>query len=314
MPSAELSDAESDRSMTRVLVTGVTSIHGWPIYRALRDRYPRGRLFGIRPPKTSCPDDPDVRSVCMTDRETLAEINKTFRPDCVIHAAGVCDLDVCEERPDWAYEMNVVGARNVASVFGDGCRIVYCSTDLVYDGASPPDSGYSEADPPCPASVAGRTFALAEAEVLRTPDHVILRLGLPMGDSIGGDKGAVDWIESRVRRGLPVTLFHDEWRSCIDCAEIAEVAEIVARRLDPPLRGLHHLGGPEPVSLHEIGLKVIERGGYERRLLRRMSRRDEIDGPPRIGNVHLDSSKLEAWLGRRVRRCEWHQQGRDMDG
>ena len=307
MPSAELSDAESDRSMTRVLVTGVTSIHGWPIYRALRDRYPRGRLFGIRPPKTSCPDDPDVRSVCMTDRETLAEINKTFRPDCVIHAAGVCDLDVCEERPDWAYEMNVVGARNVASVFGDGCRIVYCSTDLVYDGASPPDSGYSEADPPCPASVAGRTFALAEAEVLRTPDHVILRLGLPMGDSIGGDKGAVDWIESRFRRELPVTLFHDEWRSCIDCAEIAEV---VTRVLDAPLHGFYHLGGPDPVSLYEIGQQVIARGSYERRLLRRMSRRDEIDGPPRIGNVHLDSSKLEAWLGRRVRRCEWYQPGR----
>ncbi len=130
-----------------------------------------------------------------------------------------------------------------------------------------------------------------------------------MGDSIGGDKGAVDWIESRFRRGLPVTLFHDEWRSCVDCEEVAEVAEIVARRLDPPLRGLHHLGGPEPVSLHEIGLKVIERGGYERRLLRRMSRRDEIDGPPRIGNVHLDSSKLEAWLGRRVKRCEWYQRG-----
>ena len=258
-------------------------------------------LMGIRPPRVDAPSAANVHSLCLTDRAELVRVRDDFRPEVVVHAGGVCDLDVCEERPEWAHELNVTSARNIAEVFA-GIRVVYLSTDLVFSGERPPAGGYREDCPTDPVSVVGQTFVLAEREIERIEDYAILRLGLPLGDSIQGTKGAVDWISHRLRRQLPVTLFHDELRTCIDCAELARVVD---EFLCTQARGCFHLGGPEPISLFELGERVVQAGRYDRRLLKQAWRKDEIDGPPRIGNVALDSAKIESLLDRPIRACCW---------
>jgi dTDP-4-dehydrorhamnose reductase len=279
----------------RILITGITSIHGWPIYRRLQSLLPPDRLFGVRPPNMRVPEDPNVVSACMADASELARIRDDFRPTHVLHAAGVCDLDVCESRPLYAHNINVNGARSIVSVFSDCCYIMYMSADLVFSGNHPSARGYAETDTPDPVSVVGKTYALAEKEVAKAPRHAIVRLGLPMGDSIQGRKGAVDFIEGRLRRGLPMSLFHDEYRSCIGCEDLADG---IVSLLCMEVEGLFHVGGPHAVSLYEIGERILRRGNYRRDALRKWSRADEVNGPPRIGNVHLDSGKAERLLGR----------------
>jgi dTDP-4-dehydrorhamnose reductase len=292
---------EGPFSSRRVLATGVTSIHGWPIFKKLQSHLPADRLFGIRPPQMKIPDNDNVASVCMTDLHSLAGIRDSFRPTHVIHAAGVCDLDICEERPGYAHDINVGGARNIVDVFGAcGCAIMYLSADLVFSGRNPPPEGYAESDKPDPISVVGKTYVLAEREVMRSPVWSIIRLGLPMGDSIQGKKGAIDFIEGRLKRNLPMSLFHDEWRSCVCCDELAN---IVLELLSRSVRGLYHLGGPFPVSLFDIGKRILEKGNYNKDALRIWSRHDDINGPPRIGNVHLNSRKTESLIGRKIK--EW---------
>ena len=277
----------------RVLVTGVTSIHGWPIFQELQRRLPPQRLLGVRPPNTDLPAQDNVLSFCITDQERLERIKADFQPTHVIHCAGVCDLDVCEERPAWAHALNVDGTRVMAEVFGQDRFVLYMSTDLVFSGNQPPPGGYTEAHVPDPISVAGRTFAQAERQIERCRHHCIVRLGLPLGDSINGEKGAIDWIESRLRRNLPVTLFYDEFRSCVTCEEIGGMAlHVLAREL----RGLYHFGGDRPWSLHEIGQYVLQRGPYAPHLLKGLLRHQEENGPPRIGDASLNSSKLRTVL------------------
>jgi dTDP-4-dehydrorhamnose reductase len=277
----------------RILVTGITSIHGWPIFQRLGSLLGEGQVFGIRPPKMAVPRGLNCASVCIADSERLASIRKDFRPTHVVHCAGVCDLDVCEQRPGWAARLNMLGARSVAEVFGESCRVLYASADLVFSGNNPPAGGYAESHPPDPVSVAGRTIAAAEREIARIADHCIVRLGLPIGASVGGHAGAVDFVAGRLARNLPVTLFHDEWRSCIECATLAEA---VICLLASKERGLYHCGGPAKVSLFDLGRWVVESGGYSPHLLTTRSRHEEIDGPPRIGDVSLDSSRLIHFL------------------
>jgi len=293
-----VTSTEHQRS-ERVLVTGVTSIHGWPIFQRLAASCSPERLFGVCPPKKSLTSIANVHPLCITDKRALMGLRDEIRPNVVIHAAGVCDLDLCEERPAWAHALNVDGAANVAQVFSDA-RIVHISTDLVFSGESTPSGGYSEADPTDPVSVVGRTFVLAEREIASAPEHTIVRLGLPIGDSIDGTKGGLDWIRGRFKRGLPATLFYDEARSCIDCDELASVVEVV---LDRQVNGLYHLGGPMPISLYALGLHVLAEGSYQRHLLKKSSRFEDVDGPPRIGDVSLDSSRIERLLGRPIAEC-----------
>jgi len=123
-------------------------------------------------------------------------------------------------------------------------------------------------------------------------NHCVVRLGLPLGTSINKDKGAIDWIEGRFRRNLPASLFYDEFRSCISCEEIGEaIASVLAR----DLRGLFHLGGQTSWSLHDIG-KHVQKKGYQPELLKGLMRREEKNGPPRVGNISLNSDKLRKLL------------------
>ena len=276
----------------KILVTGITSIHGWPIYQRLKQHLPPERLYGIRPPNTAVPAGPGINAACITDKDRLSRIRTRFKPTHVVHCAGVCDLDVCEDRPEWAYAMNVEGTQVIGEVFGDR-PVTYMSTDLVFSGEDPPEGGYAECHEVDPVSVAGKTFAEAETHLDTGDRHCIIRLGLPLGDSVHGDKGAIDWIESRFKRQLPVTLFHDEYRSCVSCDAIADMAMHV---LSGQWTGLYHFGGSRSWSLHDIGAYVIQRGGYDPSLLNGILRNQEVDGPPRIGDVSLNSSRYRERL------------------
>lgn len=285
----------------RVLVTGITSIHGWPVYQRLQTLLGAHRIFGIRPPAMKVPEGSNIASVCMTDHGSLRRVRDAFRPTHVLHAAGVCDLDVCEQNPKLAHAINVHGARNIASLFSDSCYIMYLSSDLVFSGNAPAPGGYAETHPTDPVSVVGTTYVQAEKEIAHAGHRAVIRLGLPMGDSIQGKKGAVDFIEGRLKRGLPTSLFHDEYRSCIRCDDLADA---VTTLLFMEVRGILHVGGPRPVSLYEIGERILNRGHYPREALRRWSRTEDVYGPPRIGNVHLNSNKAESILGRRFLQWE----------
>jgi len=277
----------------RILVTGITSIHGWPIFCRLQEIVPESHLFGIAPPKTKKNiASNNVAFNCMTDFDNLARVRDEFQPTHIIHCAGVCDLDACEARPDWAHGINVRGARNLMEVFGTEVYILYMSTDLVFSGEQPPEDGYTEDHSTDPVSVVGKTFVEAEAEVRNFRNHCIVRLGLPLGDSFHGDKGAIDWIESRFKKNLPVTLFHDELRSCVSCEDVGEMA---VKLLASESTGLYHFGGEKSWTLYEIGEYVLEKG-YAPELLTGILRHQEKNGPPRIGDVSLDSTRLTAML------------------
>jgi dTDP-4-dehydrorhamnose reductase len=285
----------------RILITGITSIHGWPLYQKLRLLVHPDRLFGVRPPSMRIPSHTNIAAICVTNIDELVRLRNDFRPTHVLHAAGVCDLDSCEANPAYAHNINVNGAKSIVSVFSASSYIMYLSADLVFSGNNASIHGYSETDNPDPVSVVGKTYLLAEREIAKAHRHVIVRIGLPMGDSIQGKKGAIDFIEGRLKRGLPMSLFHDEFRSCISCEDLADS---IISLFSMEVEGLFHVGGPHPVSLYEIGERILMHGNYRKEALRRLSRKDDINGPPRIGNVHLNSRKAETLLGRQFK--SWH--------
>ncbi len=169
------------------------------------------------------------------------------------------------------------------------------STDLVFSGEQPPENGYDEDHTPDPVSIAGKTFFQAEQILQQFANTCILRLGLPLGDSITGDKGAIDWIKSRLTKHRPVTLFYDELRSCVWCDQIAEM---IAPLLSLDLRGVYHFGGNRSWTLHEIGQYVRDKYQIPKHLLKGIYRHEEVNGPPRIGDVSMNCKKLKTTLNK----------------
>jgi len=282
------------QNSNNILITGITSIHGWPIFSAFREKYGE-RVYGIAPDITSrfFKNDKKVFFCTMEKFSRVREIFNKVRPKEVVHAAGVCDLDRCEDSPDFTYRVNVLGTRNIVDLSKDS-YLLYISTDLVFSGNNPIDRGYSESSLCDPVSVVGRTFLEAENEVLKHKMSGIMRLGLPIGPSISGTKGPIDFIAKRLSKNKKMTLFHDEIRSLITTTDVAEA---VLRFFDKKGKGIFHCGGPQEYSLYDIGAHLVRKRGYQEKFLIRSSRFDEKNGPPRIGKTVLDSTKFYEFTG-----------------
>src|SRR5205814_1545769 len=147
-------------------------------------------------------------------------------------------------------------------------RLVHLSIDLVFSGTR--GGGHIEEDATDPVTIYGKTMAEAERLILgeSTPQlakvglsAAILRISLPMGISFNGHAGAIDWIQSRFKKGKPATLYYDEIRTptYTDCLNPL-LATVLAR---PDICGLFHAGGPRRLSLFQIAQIVNRIGGYD---------------------------------------------------
>jgi dTDP-4-dehydrorhamnose reductase len=106
------------------------------------------------------------------DRQAVLQLMDGARPEAVIHAAAWTAVDACEEDPDRAFRVNALGTRHVAEGARlVGARVVYISTDYVFDGTSP--APYREWDPTNPLSVYGASKLAGEQEL--DPGSTVVR-------------------------------------------------------------------------------------------------------------------------------------------
>ena len=123
---------------------------------------------------------PRASEVDITNRDKVMEVINEYRPDVIFHCAAWTAVDKAEELEQECYNVNVVGTKNITDAsIGVGAKILYMSTDYVFDGKK--DGIYTEEDKVNPMSVYGRTKYLGEEEVRRNPNHYITRISWVFG-------------------------------------------------------------------------------------------------------------------------------------
>lgn len=118
----------------------------------------------------------DLEEFDIRDRERTLEVIQEADPGIVLHAAAYTDVDGCEENRESAMAVNANGAENIALACRKvGARIVYYSTDYVFDGNA--DRPYTEDDQTDPQTVYGQSKLAGEQAVQGVLDDcVILRI------------------------------------------------------------------------------------------------------------------------------------------
>ncbi len=168
-----------------VLVTGA----GGQVGRALRTEIPQAQ-FQARA-------DLDVT-------DAAAVRNAVAGVDIIIHLAALTNVDECERDPERANAVNAVGTRNVVEAAGDRGRVVYVSTDYVFDGRK--QGEYAEDDPPAPLNAYGRSKLAGEQYVRRRPQNLIVRTSWVFG--VG--RNFVTAILEGARMGGPLRVVDDQ--------------------------------------------------------------------------------------------------------
>jgi dTDP-4-dehydrorhamnose reductase len=211
------------------------------------------------------------------DGRSVEAALREFRPDAVLHAGAMTDVDGCEREVERAWAVNVGGTEQVARACrAVGARLVAVSTDYVFDGEAGP---YGEDDVPNPRGAYARTKRCGEeAALVLVPDCAVARVAVVYSGRPGAKSTFATQIVEKLSRGEPVKAFSDQLVSTTHAAGGA------ARCLEL-LLGTSHRG-----VLHVSDATVLSRVEFAERVARKFGLRGEIV-PVKTAEVNLPAPR-----------------------
>jgi len=229
----------------------------------------------------------------ITNTKILEKIISEFKPDAIIHTAAVSKPGVAEKLgEERVRKINVDASATLARLAEKhSARIFFFSTDLVYDGETPPFK--KETEPPNPLSLYARSKAEAEKKIAEnTENHVILRIALHFGFSVAGAKSHFSEVYENLLQNKHVKLFDDQFRTPL---EATQSAKMLARLLETDVKNeIVNFGGKERVSRYELGEILAEVCGFDKNLLEKISL-DAVNAQNKVRDVSMNTEKLETF-------------------
>jgi len=197
--------------------------------------------------------------------ESMMNTFSRVRPDIVVHAAALTDVDLCERDKVLAYRTNVNGTRNIV----EACRrfsayLVYISTDFVFQG----DRGMYKEDDMCnPINYYGYSKLEGEKLVRSSGlDNLVARASVIYGSRPA--RGKVNfalWALEKLRKEETIPVLVDQFVSPTLNSSLAEmVVEAVSRWFS----GVYHMAGATRISRYDFVIKLAETFDLDRTLIR----------------------------------------------
>jgi dTDP-4-dehydrorhamnose reductase len=201
--------------------------------------------------------DHDVAGVDIESAPDTAGAISAAAPEVIVHLAAYAKVDEAEDEKDAAFNCNAVGTMNVAKASRDtGARLVYLSTDYVFDGAKA--SPYVETDTPAPINFYGLTKLFGERYVSSlNPRHLIVRTSWLFGPN---GKNFVDAILEKARAGRALQIVNDQ-RGCPTYTY--HLAGGLKAAIEKGIEGILHMTNSGETTWYEFAKAALEIAGVE---------------------------------------------------
>lgn len=239
----------------KILITGA----GGQLGHELRRTLAHGSELGPIPEKyvkaeITCVD---VEQLDIADTRAVDAFFKNRGFDVVFNCAAYANVDGCEARPDQAFLVNALGARNLALAAEQyGAKLVHVSTDYVFAGDA--QTPYCEWDLPCPQSVYGKSKYLGEQYVRDfCSRYFIVRTSWLYGHR-GGNFVRTMLRLAREKGGVRVV--NDQRGNPTNAADLAYHLLKLAVTKE---YGIYHCTGKGECSWYEFACKIIEFAGID---------------------------------------------------
>lgn len=178
------------------------------------------------------------------DDMAVTRLINQFQPQAVIHTVG-------SNRGRDVSGVIRQGTGNIVQAAAHvNARLIYLSTDSIFDGLNPP---YDETAVPSPVNEYGRAKADAEAIVSAHPNHVIIRTSLIYGLQ-EMDHGTA-WMAAALAAGEPVQLFDNQIRNPV---WVETLSQACLELVDHSYRGVLNVAGRQVMSRADFALKLLD--------------------------------------------------------
>ena len=271
----------------KLLITGVSGLLGNNLAYYFKDKYEVVGLYsshpvlikGIRTEKCDLLDD-----------NSIGEIVCEFNPSIIIHCASLTNIDKCEIDKNLTEKINIGSTKNIVETIVDkNIKLVYISTDSVYDGIK---GDFSEDDKINPLNYYGLSKYEGELQVLRKENSLILRTNI-FGWNIQDKKSISEWILDELNGQRKINGFKDAYFSSIYTLELARVIDMA---LQKNLSGIYNCGSRTFCSKYEFALKIAWCFGLDKTCITPISIDDFNFKAKRGKNLSLNVNKLQKEL------------------
>ena len=264
----------------RVLVTGANGQLGHDVVNELKKR-------GHEAIRTDIAGDMDYL-LDITNEDVIDSIVH-INPDAIIHCAAWTAVDAAEdeENKEKVYAINVTGTKNIVEAADQlGCKLLYLSTDYVFDGQGtepwkPDEKLY---DPLC---YYGETKLLGEKAVSKLEKFFIVRIAWVFG--LNGK----NFIKTMINVGKT----HDEVRVVNDQIGTPtytyDLSRLLVDMIESDKYGFYHAtneGGF--ISWYDFCLEIYRQAGIDTKVIPVSTIEYGLSKAKRPFNSRLDKSKL----------------------
>ena len=183
---------------------------------------------------------------------------KQIRPELVINTAAMHNIESCEEDPLKSFEVNGIGARNIALLSNEyDFTMMHISTDYVFDGIK--KSPYVETDLTRPLNVYGNSKLAGEHFVNTIAKrYFVIRVSGLYGNNPCRAKGGRNFVNLMLklaRERDEVRVVDDE---ILTPTYTANIAKQIIKLTESDAYGLYHVTAQGSCSWYQFAAKIFE--------------------------------------------------------
>ena len=185
----------------------------------------------------------------LTNRDDVRNLIEDTNPDIIIHAAGLTDVELCEQKPDLAFLVNAMSVFNLVTSISKSSRFIYISTDQVYAGTH----SLNHEDCVSPVNSYGRTKLGGELVALSHKNVCILRTNFFGKSRTLNKKTITDFFIDAFENQRKINLYSDLYFSPL---HLSTLAEIVAKISISDQTGIYNIGSRDGFSKAVFARKI----------------------------------------------------------
>ena len=275
----------------KLLITGFNGFVAGSVIAHAKGKW---EIHGIGRSESSL-NEPGIfyHTLDLLDEVKLTRLFNEIRPDAVIHAAAMANIDTCQKNQETAEKVNVSVTQTIATLCRNiSAKLVFCSTDAVFDGTK---GNYTEKELPRALNFYAETKIKAEQIVLSASDkNVVARLALVMGLPVIGQGNSflADTI-TKLEKGIRVPFPENEIRTPIDVITLGcALVELAQNQFG----GIIHLSGNTKIERYQMALEIAKTLGYPTELIEPVDSNAMEGRAPRSNDVSMDNSLAKSIL------------------
>ncbi|MDQ1000812.1 dTDP-4-dehydrorhamnose reductase [Neobacillus niacini] len=199
----------------------------------------------------------DRQQLDITKEEDVLAFISEVKPDVILHCAAYTNVDAAEENEEAAYQVNAAGTEYLAKAAKQiGAKMLYVSTDYVFDGSA--SEPYEVDEPTKPLGAYGRTKLAGEQLLQKQLDEFfIVRTAWVFG--IHGNNFVKTMIRLGKERG-EVGVVHDQVGSP---TYTVDLARFMVELMETDKYGIYHATNSGICSWYEFAVEIFKQANMK---------------------------------------------------